>query len=205
MQYYNFSARVTADQLRKTPNRNQWVTPCSPHPPPPCLSQRRLQGQIPIILTQQNTAAIHKRSQATNFSPLNRSLSLIRLRGRGQIRVPMPSKLICSQPGTADHSGQNQYAAFVVTLMSNSCGGSVFLVFAGGAWPLQLWTHITTQPRMRWFCRQESFKLHFIAVHGLSMSSILFFKLMDFIRIEILKWIYFHRNENAQICCIFSV
>lgn len=23
MQYYNFSARVTADQLRKTPNRNQ--------------------------------------------------------------------------------------------------------------------------------------------------------------------------------------
>uniref|UniRef100_A0A1A8BRC1 Endothelin-converting enzyme 1 n=2 Tax=Nothobranchius kadleci TaxID=1051664 RepID=A0A1A8BRC1_NOTKA len=28
MQYYNFSARVTADQLRKTPNRNQWsMTP----------------------------------------------------------------------------------------------------------------------------------------------------------------------------------
>ncbi|XP_047439160.1 endothelin-converting enzyme 1 isoform X1 [Mugil cephalus] len=28
MQYYNFSCRVTADQLRKTPNRNQWsMTP----------------------------------------------------------------------------------------------------------------------------------------------------------------------------------
>uniref|UniRef100_A0A3P8W4K6 Endothelin-converting enzyme 1 n=2 Tax=Cynoglossus semilaevis TaxID=244447 RepID=A0A3P8W4K6_CYNSE len=28
MQYYNFSSRVTADQLRKTPNRNQWsMTP----------------------------------------------------------------------------------------------------------------------------------------------------------------------------------
>ncbi|KAM7401727.1 hypothetical protein PAMP_017022 [Pampus punctatissimus] len=28
MQYYNFSGRVTADQLRKTPNRNQWsMTP----------------------------------------------------------------------------------------------------------------------------------------------------------------------------------
>lgn len=104
MQYYNFSARVTADQLRKTPNRNQWVTPCSPHPPLPRLSERRLQGQIPIILTQQNTAAIHKRSQATNFSPLNWSLSLIRLGGRGQIRVPMLFKVICSQPGTANRA-----------------------------------------------------------------------------------------------------
>ena len=99
MQYYNFSARVTADQLRKPPNRNQWVAPL-------CTSSFRGGGtlrweHIPIILTQRNTATIHKCSQATGFSLLNWSLSLIRLWGRGQIRVPMPSKLICSQPGKA--------------------------------------------------------------------------------------------------------
>ncbi len=77
MQYYNFSARVTADQLRKTPNRNQWVAPCNPHPQRGGCTLRW--GHIPIILTQQNTAAIHKCSQATDFSPLNWSLSLIRL------------------------------------------------------------------------------------------------------------------------------
>lgn len=36
-------------------------------------------GRIPVILTQQNTAAIHKCSQAASSSPLNWSLSLIRL------------------------------------------------------------------------------------------------------------------------------
>lgn len=79
MQYYNFSARVTADQLRKTPNRDQWVS--ITRPSPSCCSplqrggQMLWQGQIPI-LTLRNTADIQKRSPGTNIPQLNWSFSL---------------------------------------------------------------------------------------------------------------------------------
>lgn len=79
MQYYNFSARVTADQLRKTPNRNQWVAASASHPHYRRGGRTLCRRHIPIVLTQQSTAAIHKCSQATRVSLLSWSLSLIRL------------------------------------------------------------------------------------------------------------------------------
>ena len=154
-------------------------------PPPAPLGQRRgctlRWGHIPIILTRQNNAAIHKCSQATNFPPLTWASSLIRL-----MRV---SHAFQTDLQSARHSSEGRIN--ILNLLWPWCQPHMLVLrvpcfsFTGGAWPLRPWMHITTQRRMRWFCLQESFRLRFTVVPGLSTSSASHFRLkqscwMDF-------------------------
>lgn len=199
MQYYNFSARVTADQLRKTPYKNQWVhthahtkthAPASLPPPPLPIICNTGAAHCHFILTQQNAAASHKCSQATGFSPLSWSLSLIwRLvaveelgwrRGwrRGWdwcFRICLRASRAEALCGAADPRwDQRSEIDLDVNLTSwlLLCPHPPTppLVFAGGAWPPRLSTPTTTPPRMTWSSQLESSRLPSTADRGPSRS-----------------------------------
>lgn len=192
MQYYNFSARVTADQLRKTPYKNQWVhthahtkthAPASLPPPPLPIICNTGAAHCHFILTQQNAAASHKCSQATGFSPLSWSLSLIwqlvAVEELGWGRGWDWCFRICLRASRAEAlCGAAGISARRLTLMSTSRRGSYFapthptphLFFAGGAWPPRLSTPTTTPPRMTWSSQLESSRLPSTADRGPSRS-----------------------------------
>lgn len=128
-------------------------------------------GHIPIILTQQNTA-IHKCSQATNFSSLNWSWSPVRLvvcvcvcvrkAGVTSLFARWPDWSVVHSRLAQKWFSWPWCQPHIMTLCP--------FVFAGGAWPLRPWMHTTTPPRMTWSCLQEFSRLPSTIVRGLRRS-----------------------------------
>lgn len=139
--YQIFTSKTSCSTTTSRPEwlRTSWgklpteTSESLPHPHLPAFQRggytlRR--GHIPVGLTQQNTAAVHKCSQATSVSPPNWSLSLIRLwEGGGisdQCSSAFQTDLQSAGHGKAQR-GRIDVFDVSVTLMSAWHGGSVLL------------------------------------------------------------------------------